>query len=122
MADRHGGRKSYLPLLRRYLADLEPRRVREEVERSEYTLAGGRVRIVFQVRAETESLPVALASMIAKYVREVRMGLFNQFWASRIEHLRPTSGYPVDARRFLIDIRPSLRALRIPRARLVRGS
>lgn len=121
VADRHGGRKSYLPLLGEYLGDLDPSAVREGPLLSEYSLAGGRVVLSFEVRADGSHLPVALASMIAKYVREIRMGLFNRFWAGRIADLRPTSGYPQDARRFLQAIRPSLRRLEIPRECLVRS-
>ena len=121
IADRHGGRKSYLPLLEAHLGDLRPAVVEEGPRRSDYRLAGGRVTLSFQVRAEASHLPVALASMIAKYVREVRMSLFNRFWQGRIGDLRPTSGYPVDARRFLRAIHPTLSRLEIPKESLVRS-
>lgn len=119
-ADRHGGRKAYLPLLMQYLGDLGPTAVAEGPIRSEYRLDGGRVTLCFQVRAEAESLPVALASMTAKYVREIRMAVFNRYWAGRVEDLRPTSGYPQDARRFLRAIRPTMRGMGIPREALIR--
>jgi hypothetical protein len=32
------------------------------------------------------------------------MRAFNQFWAGHLPDLRPTAGYPVDARRFKRDI------------------
>jgi len=49
-------------------------------------------------------LPTALASMTAKYFRELAMRAFNHFWAAAVPNLRPTAGYPVDARRFKADI------------------
>ena len=45
-------------------------------------------------------LPVALASMTSKYLREAAMRPFNEFWCARVPGLKPTAGYPVDSRRF----------------------
>lgn len=50
-----------------------------------------------------EHLPVALASMIAKYVRELAMHRFNRYWSKRMPELKPTAGYTLDARRWLAD-------------------
>lgn len=41
-----------------------------------------------------------LASMVAKYVRELAMRAFNGFWSDRVPCLRGTAGYPVDAARW----------------------
>jgi ribonuclease HII len=49
-------------------------------------------------------LPVALASMISKYLRELAMQAFNQFWIRHLPELRPTAGYPGDSQRFKRDI------------------
>jgi hypothetical protein len=49
-------------------------------------------------------LPVALASMASKYLRELAMRALNDFWGRRLTGLRPTAGYPSDARRFKTDI------------------
>lgn len=120
VADRHGGRKSYLGLLDRYLPDLRPSVLEEGPIRSDYSLAGGKITLSFQVRAEADHLQVALASMVAKYVREVRMHSFNRFWAGCVGGLRPTSGYYGDAGRFLEAIRPAMRRMRLPPNHLVR--
>ena len=58
-------------------------------------------------------LPTALASMTAKYLRELAMRPFNAFWRRHIPGLKPTAGYPADARRFLDDIRLMQRRLGI---------
>jgi len=42
--------------------------------------------------------------MVCKYVRELSMELFNEFWQSHVSDLKPTKGYPQDARRFRADI------------------
>ena len=47
---------------------------------------------------------MALASMVSKYWRESTMTLFNQFWQRHHPELKPTKGYPGDARRFKEEI------------------
>jgi hypothetical protein len=42
--------------------------------------------------------------MTAKYLRELSMRAFNEFWCARVPGLSPTAGYPVDARRFKMEI------------------
>ena len=42
--------------------------------------------------------------MTAKYLRELSMRPFNAFWQRHIPNLKPTAGYPTDARRFFDDI------------------
>ena len=57
----------------------------------------------FQQGAERH-FPAAVSSMVCKYVRELSMELFNRFWQQHIPDLRPTKGYPTDAKRFRSDI------------------
>ncbi|MFP6648221.1 MAG: hypothetical protein VB817_02100, partial [Pirellulaceae bacterium] len=64
---------------------------------------GCRREIRFAVGGES-FLPVALASMTAKYLRELAMAAFNAFWQQQLPGLRPTAGYPQDARRFAGEI------------------
>ncbi len=97
VADKHGGRNRYDELLEDIIEDRMIFRIEEGRERSVYRLKASQ--IVFRTRAEAH-LPVALASMVAKYAREVSMELFNQFWCERVPGLQPTHGYPSDASRF----------------------
>ena len=97
--DRHGGRRRYAPLLTRTLGAPLVQVVEETPERSVYHVPDASCRIEFCVRGESR-LPVALASMTAKYVREISMHAFNAFWGSRQPGLEPTAGYPVDAARW----------------------
>jgi hypothetical protein len=58
-------------------------------------------------------LPTALASMTAKYLRELSMRAFNEFWCAHIPDLKPTAGYYGDSRRFKRAIESKQRELGI---------
>jgi hypothetical protein len=107
-------------MLDRYLGEFHPGAHGEDPDLSDYHLDGDRVFVSFQTRAEERHLPVALASMVAKYIREVRMVSFNRFWTDRIPDLRPTAGYPQDAERFIRSIRPHLEEMEIHPDRVIR--
>ena len=111
ICDKHGGRNQYAALLSESFGDLFIPRLEESAACSRYKLRGGEVR--FQVRAE-QYLPTAAASILSKYLREIAMEQFNQFWVSRIPGLKPTKGYPEDARRFRKEIAQKQRELGIP--------
>ena len=49
--------------------------------------------------------------MLCKYLREVCMRQFNRFWAAHVPGIRPTAGYPGDAKRFFEEIRPTMAKL-----------
>jgi len=59
--------------------------------------------------------------MVSKYVRELCMKLFNEFWQERVAGLAPTAGYPQDAARFLAQISNVERRLAIDRTVMVRA-
>lgn len=100
--DRHGGRRSYAPLLTRHF-DTPLVRVREETAAcSAYELPAASCTVEFSVGGESR-VPVALASLTAKYMRELAMRAFNAFWSGRAPALQPTAGYPVDAGRWRKD-------------------
>ncbi len=108
--DRLGGRHDY----RRLLMQAFPERHLHELERgptcSRYRLSSvsGDWLVEFAVDGEQRHLPIALASMLAKYVRELLMERFNAYWQRLAPDLRPTAGYYPDAQRFLREIRPLL--------------
>ncbi len=115
VCDKLGGRDSYAPVLERFFPGWECDVVEQGAARSVYDVGPGRaktntqtVRFVFQPEAEDAHLPVALASMIAKYVRDLAMHRFNRYWSSRLPELKPTAGYRADARRWLEDASPVL--------------
>ena len=108
IADKHGGRNRYDELIEDVVGDRMIFRVQEGRDRSVYRV--GQTQLTFRTKAE-QHLPVALASMVAKYVRELAMELFNRFWAKRVPELKPTKGYPVDAARFRAEIESVAREL-----------
>lgn len=114
VCDKHGGRNHYVELLHGRFGDdlVEVRRESRAV--SEYRWGAGerRVEIAFRTGGE-EFLPVALASMAAKYLRELSMRAFNAYWQAEVPQLRPTAGYAVDAQRFRRDIAATQRRLGI---------
>ena len=121
--DRLGGRADYRSLLaaafpERHLHIVE---VSEGCSRYRLASADNDWFIEFAVDADKKHLPVALASMLAKYLREVLMQRFNAYWKQRLPDLRPTAGYYTDARRFLGEIEPALADAAVPRDRFVRS-
>ena len=101
ICDKHGGRNRYDDLLAEVLDGQMLFCVGEARERSVYRV--GSTELCFQMKAEA-NFPVALASLVCKYVRELSMEVFNQFWAEHVPGLKPTAGYPLDAARFRADI------------------
>lgn len=60
--------------------------------------------ISFEIKADANYLPVAMASMTAKYLRELFMEQFNLYWIKKIPGLASTAGYPQDGKRFIADL------------------
>lgn len=100
--DRHGGRKRYAPLVARHFPAALVQPLEETAGRSAYALPAVNLRIEFSVGGESRT-PVAVASMTAKYVRELVMRAFNDHWGRLVPGLEPTAGYPVDAARWRRD-------------------
>ena len=106
--DRHGGRKRYGGLVARHFDAPLVQPLEETPTRSVYMVPAAdrpstnACRLEFCVGGEART-PVALASMTAKYVRELSMHAFNAFWSSRLTGLQPTAGYPTDALRWRRD-------------------
>jgi len=113
VCDRLGGRGAYGGFLSRALAGSEIEVVEESERRSRYVAKGRgpdgserRAGLAFLVEGESAHLPVALASMVAKYVRELAMLRFNAHWCQVYRdmlglELKPTAGYRQDGQRWL---------------------
>ena len=114
VCDKHGGRNHYAALLQHFFSDhwIEPLCEGRAESRYQWGSAESRVEVAFRTGGEA-FLPAALASMTAKYLRELSMRAFNEFWCARVPGLCPTAGYPVDARRFKMEISNVQRALDI---------
>lgn len=123
IVDRQGGRISYRRQLQMTWPEAHIRIVAESAEMSRYRLdrAGSLLTISFHRESEGRHLPVALASMTAKYVRELHMARLNRFFIGHMPELKPTAGYVQDGRRYLQDIAPLIDELGLPRRSLVRS-
>jgi len=99
--DKHGGRRRYAAYIWEVLPEGLVETLSEGAVASRYRVRTGKRRMeIGFFRGGERFLPVALASMVSKYLREVSMNVFNEFWLRHLPGLRPTAGYPEDARRF----------------------
>lgn len=105
VCDRLGGRLGYAGILARELKPHAVRTIAETPGGCVYEVAGaaGPAYIRFEPGSEERHWPVALASMLAKFVRELAMARFNRYWGARDPRLKPTAGYRGDASRWLKD-------------------
>ena len=111
VVDRQGGRISYARELLGVFPGASVRVLRQGADESLYELSRGRsafAEVRFVRNAEASHLPVAVASMTAKYIRELAMARFNAHYCGRMRELKPTAGYATDAGRWLADAAPIL--------------
>ena len=103
VCDRLGGRAQYADVIADLLPGAEIQIVAESDRISRYTVQAHDISfgIGFEVDSESAHLPVALASMAAKYARELAMLRFNRYWTNQLPELKPTAGYYKDAKRWL---------------------
>jgi ribonuclease HII len=115
IGDKHGGRHYYAAMVQEAFPDCWVMAERESPNESRYRVSHRQreVTVIFRPRADGDSISVALASMTAKYVRELCMKQFNAFWSKHVPDLKPTAGYPGDARRFFDEIKPAMKKLGI---------
>lgn len=124
VVDRLGGRRYYEGLLASCFDGLTISELEQRPDASVYSLGVGGdslARISFFCRAESHCMATALASMVSKYLRELLMRRLNAYFVCRVAGLRPTSGYPTDAARFLADTEAFRHTEGIPNALLVRS-
>ncbi len=125
VVDRHGGRFRYGDLLAQAFPGADVSAQREGPSLAEYRVAdplGGsrRMSIAFAERAEERSFAVALASCLAKYVREISMRAFNAYFLELQPDLKPTAGYRNDGWRWMEDAAPALARAGLARDVLLR--
>lgn len=136
VCDRHGGRTDYSQVAAAIAPGVRVETIEHTPARSRYLVHAAapdtpdrrarRVTLLFTPEADADHLPVALASMTAKLVRELLMARFNRAFCAaarqRSVELKPTAGYRNDAHRWLADatrvgvLTPALRQELIRRA------
>ena len=120
--DRQSGRMRYRDLLAQIFERAHIDVLAETPQASAYRVRLGErsMTISFIVEAEQQHMPVALASMTAKYTRELLMQRFNMFFAVIAPDLKPTAGYGTDANRWRDEVLPLLRDAEIDHQKLRR--
>ncbi len=129
VVDRQSGRMRYREPLALAFPDATLRILEESDRCSAYELREAspdeaqrarRMVLVFQIAAEANHMPVALASMTAKYTRELLMARLQAWFLKRCPDIAPTAGYGSDGKRFWEEIEPELGRLGIDPACLRR--
>jgi len=120
--DRQGGRIHYRKHLQMMFSDMELKILCESPADSSYELRDGdkSMRLHFVVGADERFLPVSLASMVSKYLRELLVYNINRYFAGFHSDLRPTAGYWKDGLRFIEDLKTNIPHLHVDMDQLVR--
>jgi ribonuclease HII len=120
--DRQGGRVHYHKLLLRSFEGMELKILKETSTTSSYELIKGdrAMRIHFQVGADDKFLPVSLASMLSKYLRELLVYNINRYFIGFDAELKPTAGYWKDGLRFIKDLQAGMPGVGYDSNQLVR--
>ena len=126
VCDRQGGRTRYGRSLAGEFPEAQIETFVEQKEISTYELTIPEVEgcprmfIAFMEKGENTQLPIALASMGAKYLRELMMHQFNQWFHTYDADIKPTAGYYQDGKRWLQDTIEVRRKIGVPDERIVR--
>ncbi len=127
VCDRQGGRERYARTLHGQFPEADVSVFVESPKISSYELV---VRgeadepcmfIAFIEGGDIDHMPVALASMAAKYLRETLMHLLNDWFAERQPGLARTAGYYQDGQRFLSETAGLRRRLGLDDSLLIRA-
>ena len=122
MVDRQGGRVRYRANLQRMFEGVELKILSESPAASSYELRadGKKMRLHFVVGADERFLPVSLASMVSKYLRELLVANINRYFAGFHTDLKPTAGYWKDGLRFIEDLKTNIPHVEYDDEQLVR--
>ncbi|MHC4293027.1 MAG: ribonuclease H family protein [Planctomycetota bacterium] len=122
LVDRQGGRVHYQKILQRMFPDMELKILQEKPKMSSYELQLGqkKMRLHFVVGADMKFLPVSLASMVSKFLRELLIANINGYFIRHCSDLKPTAGYWTDGLRFIKDLKSSDVGLKVDMGQLVR--
>jgi ribonuclease HII len=127
LCDRQGGRARYGRALSNQFPEAQVNALHEAKEISSYELSIPEVEgcprmfIAFIEKGDGNHLPIALASMAAKYVRELMMSQFNAWFHTYDAGIKPTAGYYGDGQRWLNDTSELRQKLGVRDERLIRA-
>jgi hypothetical protein len=122
LIDRQGGRMHYRSELQRMFPEMELAVLKEDEHLSSYQLQSeaGTMRLHFSAGADETYLPVSLASMLAKLIRELLIANLNRYFSEICGQIRPTAGYWEDGQRYLLELSERLGEDCVPKHLLVR--
>jgi ribonuclease HII len=122
VVDRQGGRSHYRRELQLIFEGRELRVIHEDQDRSSYELSGGKnkLRVHFVVGADDKFLPVSLASMVSKYLRELLVAHINEYFRGFNSAVKPTAGYWKDGLRFIADLKTHIPNVKYDANQLIR--
>ena len=103
LVDKQGGRDFYGDPISQFFFGCALQHFTEGNDLSTYRVdhAGRSLHLSFCVRGDASHLPIALASMLSKYIRELFMTLLNRYWHAIEPSLPHTSGYRTDGWKFV---------------------
>ncbi|MEZ5993323.1 MAG: hypothetical protein R3E76_13375 [Planctomycetota bacterium] len=126
VCDRQGGRTRYGRTLASQFPEARIEVFAEEKAISTYELTIPEVEgcprmfIAFMEKGDSKHLPIALASMAAKYMRELTMHQFNAWFHTYDAGIKPTAGYYQDGKRWLHDTSDLRRKIGVTDEKLLR--
>ncbi|MGD0078657.1 MAG: hypothetical protein ABSB91_08560 [Sedimentisphaerales bacterium] len=122
VVDRQGGRSHYRRELQLMFEGRELRVIHEDQDRSSYELSSGnnKLRVHFVVGADDKFLPVSLASMVCKYLRELLVDNINEYFRGFNSAVKPTAGYWQDGLRFIEDLKTHIPNVKYDANQLIR--
>ncbi len=106
VVDRQGGRRYYEEVLSAFFPRTIVGVAEDTPAYTRYRIIGGgkRMDVTLQTESEQFHLPVALASMTAKYLRELMMMRFPRYWPEKAPEVKLSFGSFADGRRFVEGI------------------
>ena len=119
IVDKQGGKTYYAPFLIDILGGEWVETIKESAQSSLYKIRHN-IYIEFTPKADQKEFTVALASIISKFLREILMDNFNTFFTNKIPNLKPTAGYPEDAKRFFAELTDYLTQAKINKGEIWR--
>ncbi|MFH1228038.1 MAG: hypothetical protein V1701_09085 [Planctomycetota bacterium] len=117
---KQGGRTYYHSALQSVFSGRTVFMVKETRNTSLYRFSGDDTEISFLKDGEDRDFCIALASMFGKYTREMEMIRFNRLFIDRFPQVKPTAGYPTDARRFIKDVAPLAKQIGLDMKQFIR--
>jgi len=127
-AGKQGGRTYYGPYLNKLFPDKNIQTIKQTFDNSSYIvfsdpnrILASRIGVSFIKDGDATDFVIALASIFSKYFRELSMIRFNRFFQSFIPFLKPTSGYPVDSKRFIRRIIPIINKFDLDKNNFIRN-